>query len=304
MLRSVPTKAALVASLLAAACQSAESNDAPSGLTYATPDGAAEALADAARVGSIDAFEPVLGPDAEELVGAEDGVALQNELDAFLEGYDAAHRVETLDASTAVLRIGDADWPFPIPLVRGDDGWSFDTAAGRDEILSRRIGRNELSAIEVCRAIGDAQAEYRDQFGAYTARFLSSDGDRDGLYWPTDESEPQSPLGMLVADAALDGYRPPEDGERTPYLGYHYRILVERGEAAPGGAGSYMEDGRLTGGYAVLAWPADHGSSGIMTFLMDHRGVLLERDLGARTDAIATEMQAYDPTLDWAVCVE
>ena len=188
------------------------------------------------------------------------------------------------------------------PVVRAGDAWTFDVEAGAEEIVLRRIGRNELSAIEVCRAIGDAQEEYRAMFGHYAARLLSRDGQRDGLYWPTSEDEPLSPLGELVAAAAEGAPTPSEDGERAPYLGYHYRILVEKGPSAPGGPGTYASDGALQGGYAILAWPADYASLGIMTFLMDARGVVLERDLGERTSETASALSSYDPTSECEVC--
>ncbi|MEM9383307.1 MAG: DUF2950 family protein [Planctomycetota bacterium] len=297
---------AAAAGLILASCRSVDApaaQERPAALaTFASPDAAFASLVDAARTGSVDGFEPLLGPEAASLIGAEDGVALRSELEAFVEGYDLAHRIDAADGDRATLVLGEEDWPFPIPLVRTGDGWTFDVEEGAEEIVSRRIGRNELSAIEVCRAIGDAQEEYRARFGRYAARLLSSEEEQDGLYWPTGEGEAPSPLGELVAAAAPEGPAPAGNGAPAPYLGYRYRILVERGGSAPGGAGSYLAGGALKEGYVVLAWPAEYGSLGIMTFLMDRRGVVLERDLGERTDEIASGFASYDPTLEWEVC--
>ncbi|MEM6568589.1 MAG: DUF2950 family protein [Planctomycetota bacterium] len=298
--------AASVAAVLVVGCKSTETPDdqgtAAALATFPSPEEAFESLVNAARSGSVEDFEPMLGSEAARLLGAEDAVALQRELDAFVEGYDLAHSVDSSAEERANLVIGEEGWTFPIPVVRAGDAWTFDVEAGAEEIVLRRIGRNELSAIEVCRAIGDAQEEYRAMFGHYAARLLSRDGQRDGLYWPTSEDEPLSPLGELVAAAAEGEPTPSEDGERAPYLGYHYRILVEKGPSAPGGPGTYASDGALQGGYAILAWPADYASLGIMTFLMDARGVVLERDLGERTSETASALSSYDPTSEWEVC--
>ncbi|MEM1450537.1 MAG: DUF2950 family protein [Planctomycetota bacterium] len=298
--------AASVAAVLVVGCKSTETPDdqgtAAALATFPSPEEAFESLVNAARSGSVEDFEPMLGSEAARLLGAEDAVALQRELDAFVEGYDLAHSVDSSAEERANLVIGEEGWTFPIPVVRAGDAWTFDVEAGAEEIVLRRIGRNELSAIEVCRAIGDAQEEYRAMFGHYAARLLSRDGQRDGLYWPTSEDEPLSPLGELVAAAAEGEPTPSEDGERAPYLGYHYRILVEKGPSAPGGPGTYASDGALQGGYAILAWPADYASLGIMTFLMDARGVVLERDLGERTSETARALSSYDPTSEWEVC--
>ncbi|MEM6673791.1 MAG: DUF2950 family protein [Planctomycetota bacterium] len=300
--------AASVAAVLVVGCKSTETPDdqgtAAALATFPSPEEAFESLVNAARSGSVEDFEPMLGSEAARLLGAEDAVALQRELDAFVEGYDLAHSVDSSAEERADLVIGEEGWTFPIPVVRAGDAWTFDVEAGAEEIVLRRIGRNELSAIEVCRAIGDAQEEYRAMFGHYAARLLSRDGQRDGLYWPTSEDEPLSPLGELVAAAAEGEPTPSEDGERAPYLGYHYRILVEKGPSAPGGPGTYASDGALQGGYAILAWPADYASLGIMTFLMDARGVVLERDLGERTSETARALSSYDPTSEWEVCAD
>jgi len=207
-----------------------------------------------------------------------------------------------------VLMVGNDRWPMPIPLVQHGAGWQFDTERGKDEILARRIGRNELSAIEVCRAVVDAQAEYVAQdnsgrgAGEYAARFVSAIGKRDGLFWPALAGQPESPLGPLVAEAAKEGYsRSGDPSRRQAYHGYYYRMLAAQGAAATGGAMSYLVDGRMTGGFAVLAEPAVYGVSGMMTFLVARSGVVYQRDLGPDTARVAAAIKAFDPGSGWTV---
>jgi hypothetical protein len=200
-----------------------------------------------------------------------------------------------------VLIIGQEDWPFPIPLVRKDSTWRFDTAAGREEILYRRIGRNELSAIQACLAYVDAQQEYAEQGvagrGVYAQRIVSRPGKKDGLYWPPESSADESPLGDLAASAAAEGYRVGE--QRAPYHGYYYKVLTRQGSNAPGGALDYIVRGRMIGGFALMAYPARYRSSGVMTFLVNHRGDVYEKDLGPNTARIAVGITAFNPGNTW-----
>jgi Protein of unknown function (DUF2950) len=200
-----------------------------------------------------------------------------------------------------VLIIGREDWPFPIPLVRKDNAWRFDTAAGRDEILYRRIGRNELSAIQACLAYVDAQQEYAERgiagSGVYSQRIVSRPGQKDGLYWPADSGMDESPLGELAANAAAEGYRVGQ--ERTPYHGYYYKVLTRQGPNASGGALNYIVRGKMIGGFALVAYPAEYRNSGVMTFVVNHQGNVYEKDLGPNTARIAAGMTAFNPDNTW-----
>jgi len=223
--------------------------------------------------------------------------------------YDDKHELVEGSEPDApyTLLVGESSWPFPIPVVKGKSGWYFDTAEGKDEILNRRIGRNELSAIQVCLAIVDAQREYarRDPAGTglpvYAEKFNSDPGTRNGLYWPAKEGEEKSPLGELVAKASEEGYKSArnESGEQVPYHGYHYRILTSQGQSAPGGARDYIVEGKLIGGFGVVAWPDQYGNSGIMTFITNQDGVVYQKDLGPSTPKLAESMAAFDPGEGW-----
>jgi hypothetical protein len=214
-------------------------------------------------------------------------------------------RIEEQEGGTAILNLGDDGWPFPIPLVKEEGGWRFDTETGKEELFNRRIGRNELRALAVLRGLVEAQFEYasEDRTGAgkeYAQRLASSEGKRDGLYWRTAEGEPDSPIGPLVADAVKEGYGGSKEGEGPrPYHGYLFRLLTAQGPNAPGGAKSYLKDGRLTGGFAFLAYPGEYGNSGVMTFLVNQQGVVFQKDLGEESAKLAAEIQAYDPDASW-----
>jgi len=199
----------------------------------------------------------------------------------------------------AIVHIGRDDWPFPIPIVREGDGWRFDTAAGKEELLNRRIGRNEITTIAVCRTYVDAQKEFARRFHVYAQSFRSTPGKQDGLYWEATDHD-ASPLGPLVASATAEGYQHGEAGDApSPYHGYLFRILTKQGAGAPGGVKDYVKDGRMTGGFALVAWPAEHGSSGVMTFLVSEQGVVFQKDLGDGTTEAAKAITAYDPDGSW-----
>jgi hypothetical protein len=275
--------------------------------TFDSADKAVDSLVAAARAGDVGQLKKVLGPESDEIISSGDPVADKTLLENFLKAYDEKHQTVPGADGSMTLVVGKSDWPMPIPIVQEAGKWRFDTAAGKEEILNRRIGRNELDAIQSCLAILDAQREYvsadRDANGLceYAARFISEPGKKNGLYWPTQEGEPPSPLGPLAAEAAEEGYKggPPAAGPPRAYHGYRFRILTSQGASAPGGALDYMVGGKLIGGFAVVAWPADYGNSGIMTFIMNHDGIVYQRDLGEDTANVAVSMKSYDPGPEW-----
>jgi hypothetical protein len=246
----------------------------------------------------------LLGPGGFELLRSGDDVADRQDLEAVVELSREKIAFEDLGGGRKLALLGNEGWELPIPLVEGKHGWEFDVEAGREEIMNRRVGRNEISTIETLRAMVEAQREYAAQgrdgnAPAFAQQFLSSAGKHDGLYWPTNEGEEESPLGPLVADAAEEGYRSGK-GEPVPYHGYFYRLLKAQGSSAPGGARSYLDkQGRLTGGFGVVAWPATHGNSGVMTFVVNQQGIVFQKDLGEDTAKAVAKIQAYDPDTSW-----
>jgi hypothetical protein len=246
----------------------------------------------------------VLGPGSAEIISSGDAVADASARKRVLDAYDGRHEVVMEGEDKAVLVIGNEDWPFPVPLVRKEGGWRFDTAAGRDEILFRRIGRNELSTIQACLAYVDAQQDYADKGvagnGVYAQRIVSRPGRKDGLYWPAQAGEDESPLGELAAGAAAEGYRIGQrPRERMPYHGYYYKVLTRQGASAPGGVLDYVVRGKMIGGFALVAWPAEYRNSGVMTFLVNHEGVVYQKDLGPASARIAEGMTAFNPDSSW-----
>ena len=271
--------------------------------TYKSPEAAVEALVAAAKANDASAAETVLGKGSADIVASGDDVADQAGRAKFVSAYDAKHQIELEGAAKAALVIGDKDYPFPIPLVKAANGtWSFDVASGRSEILFRRIGRNELSAIQTLLAIVDAENEYASAehgagVGVYAQSFLSSEGKKDGLYWPSAEGESPSPLGPLVAIASGEGYTH-ADGPQ-PYHGYLFKILTRQGPAAPGGAADYLVNGRLIGGFAVLAYPAQYRNSGVMTFIANYKGEVYQKDFGYNTPWTGAGISAFNPDKSW-----
>jgi hypothetical protein len=270
---------------------------------FGTPEAAAEALVAAARSGDGVAMLKVLGRDGAPIVSSGDPVADNNIRQDFVSAYDAKHAIELEGDGTQTLIIGDENWPFPIPLVNKGGQWQFDTNAGLDEILRRRVGRNELSAIQVSLAYVQAQNEYASLDpaglgrGVYAQRIVSRPGKKDGLYWPSAEGEEPSPFGDLAAKAAAEGYK--AGATPIPYHGYYYRILTRQGEAAPGGAYDYVVKGNMIGGFALVAYPAEYGNSGIMTFLVNQDGTVFQKDLGTNTARLARKIDAFSPDSTW-----
>lgn len=280
---------------------------APQQRSFATPEEAVEVLVAALRADDGPTLRSIFGADAEEILDSGDEAADAAGRAEFLALVDERWRLVATEASADVmtLEVGRTEWPLPIPLARDAEGWFFDTDAGLDELLSRRIGRNELSTIRTCLAIVDAQREFasRDAMGTgmreYAQRFRSDPGTRNGLYWTTGANEPPSPLGPLVAEATVEGYFDAQSRERQPFHGYYYRILTRQGPSAPGGAFDFVLRGHMIGGFGVVAWPADYGNSGIKTFITSHLGIVYERDLGDGTTRIAERMSAFDPDEGW-----
>jgi hypothetical protein len=270
---------------------------------FSRPEVAVDALVAAARSGDANAILKVLGPEGKPIVSSGDPVADSNIRQDFVGAYDAKHAIELEGDGTQTLFIGDEDWPFPIPLVNKGGQWQFDTKAGLDELLRRRIGRNELSAIQVSLAYVQAQNEYASLDpaglgrGVYAQRIVSHSGKKDGLYWPSEEGEEPSPLGELAAQAAAEGYKP--GSTPIPYHGYYYRILTRQGSTAPGGAYDYFVKGKMIGGFALIAYPAEYGNSGIMTFMVNQDGTVFQKDLGANTTRLVRDINSFSPDGSW-----
>jgi hypothetical protein len=267
--------------------------------SFNSPDDAVAALASAVKSGIRQDIIKVLGPDGEDIVSSGDETADKAAREMFAATYDAKHSVK-VEGKNATLFIGTDDFPFAIPLFHAKSGWEFDTKQGRQEVLLRRIGRNELDTIQTCLAFVDAEDEYADKdrgdgAGVYAQRIVSSPGKTDGLYWPSDKND--SPLGALAAEASLEGYKAGSDPK--PYHGYYYRVLTQQGASAPGGAMSYIVKGKMIGGFALVAWPADYANSGVVTFIVSHSGTVYEKDLGEDTDAVVKSMTSFDPDKSW-----
>jgi hypothetical protein len=270
--------------------------------SFKTPEEAVETLVAALRAGDSKAVNAILGPGGEQVVSSGDAVQDENTRKLFLAAYDVKHSIATGGDKPATLLLGQDEFPFAIPIVRKGEAWMFDTVAGAREVLARRIGRNEIGAIRASIGYHDAQYEYAetmpkvDGVAVYAQRVVSSPGKKDGLYWPTAAGEPPSPLGEAIAEASLRGYRV---GAGVPFRGYYYKILTRQGTKAPGGAYDYIVRGKMIGGFALIAWPAEYGNSGIMTFMINHDGVVYQKDLGQDTARIASVTSAFNPDDTW-----
>jgi Protein of unknown function (DUF2950) len=274
--------------------------------TFSTPAEAAKALVKAAAEGNQEEMLAVLGDEGKELVYSSDPVQDKTNWQRFAKSYQAKHSIVAEDDKTRILQVGANNWPMPIPIVNDGGKWRFDTAAGKQELLYRRIGRNELGAIGACRGYIDAQKDYAAvghdglPAGVYAQRLRSTAGKQDGLYWETPEGEPPSPAGPLLAEASGQGYATEGlDRKSQPYHGYLYRILKAQGATAKGGAKTYLDDGKLSGGVALVAYPAAYKVSGVMTFIINQDGVVYQKDLGEKTAEVAGAMTEYNPDSTW-----
>jgi len=295
--RSAARRVLWAAALLAGMMSAADAQQ-----SFKSADEAMNAIVGAAKAGDRKAVLAILGKDANDLVSSGDPVDDAASRQRFLTAYDEKHAIEMDGDNKAIMIIGHEDYPFPIPIVRKDDAWRFDTAAGREEILDRRIGRNELATIQACLAYVDAQNDYADKdhgagVGVYAQRVVSQPGKKDGLYWPAAQGKDDSPLGELVAEATSQGYK--VGGGRAPYHGYYYKILTRQGPKAPGGELDYVVRGKMIGGFALVAYPAEYRNSGVMTFIVNHAGTIYQKDLGPKTAQIAERMTAYEPDPSW-----
>src|SRR6185312_6793078 len=294
-----------LAAVMFLASAAAELTGCASQQTFASPEEGKVALVEAIRADDSARLQTILGRHGRELFRSGDTVADQHYREAFLKAYGEAHSLIIEGEERAVLVIGRSAWPVPIPLLQSPDGWRFETAQGEQQILARRIGRNQWAAMQVCFAVVDAVNEYATQdmndngIPDYTPRFVSTPGTKDGLYWPAKAGEPPSPLSPLLAAAMSEGYSDATSKPLAPYHGYFYRILMEQGEAASGGAYDYVIKGIMIGGFALLAYPAEHGVSGNMSFLVNQDGSVYEQDLGKNTFAIASRTTAFNPDSRW-----
>ena len=280
---------------------------------FASPEEAVAALQRATSAADTNALRDVLGPGAEDLQNP-DRVQATNELKTFSAALAETNHLMHVSDTLITLEVGDDYWPFPVPIVKKDGSWFFDTDTGKDELLNRRIGKNELATLPTMRAYVDAQREYasldRDGDGVleYAQRLVSSPGKQDGLYWPSDSEEGESPFGPLVAFAQVEGYSPElreeHEVERGPYHGYYFKILTSQGKHAPGGKYDYVINGNMIAGFAMVAWPAEYGTSGIMTFIVNQQGRVYQKDLGPKTQKLAIEMKAYDPDPSWTLSAD
>ena len=271
---------------------------------FPSAEEAVRALIDAARGSDTQPILDILGPDAKAFIETGDLVSDRQSREGFVKSYEASHALVKASETKFLLQVGKDKWPFPIPIVKEGSSWRFDTKQGQEEILNRQIGRNELDVIQVCLAYVDAQQDYyrlnplKEPLPQYAQKLLSTNGKRDGLYWEAAAGEARSPLGPLVAQARIEGYKD-ETGKPVSYHGYYYKILTRQGPNAQGGAYDYIVRGKMFGGFGMVAYPAQYGSSGIMTFIVNHDGVVFEKDLGPNTAQVAGAMSKFNPDKTW-----
>ena len=268
--------------------------------TFPSPEAASSALITAIQNNDEKTMLEILGPDGKEIVSSGDDVEDREHRANFVKRYQEMHRLVNEPDGTTTLYIGMRNWPAPIPLVNKSGSWYFDTDAGKQEILFRRIGRNEISTIHVCRELVAAQKEYfSTQHNQYAQQIFSDEGQHNGLYWKVAEGEPQSPIGPLVASAVAEGYIKGRNVAPTPYRGYLYHVLTRQGKSAPGGAKNYIVNAKMTEGFAFIAYPAMYRSSGVMTFIVGPDGVVYEKDLGQKTEVLGKAVKEFNPNSSW-----
>jgi len=274
--------------------------------TFKSPEEAAKSLMDAVKSNDAKELLAIFGPAGKEIISSGDAVADKAGEEHFVKDYEEMSRLEKETDKKVILVVGSREWPFPIPIVKKGETWVFNTLAGKEELLNRRIGRNELNTIQTCLAYVDAQREYAmkdrdsDKVREYAQKFWSTPGKKDGLHWETKEGEERSPFGAVAAEAVQAGYKPKKPGDKpSPYHGYYFKIMKAQGKNAPGGAYDYVINGKMIGGFALVAYPAEYGASGIMSFIVNHDGVVYQKDLGKETVKIASDMTKYDPDKTW-----
>jgi hypothetical protein len=286
----------------------ADAQSAAPGQTFASAEDAVTALVDAVRGNKPDAIAAVLGPGSEGLVNSGDKVVDATTRQNFVQAYDEQHKLVSGSADRVTLDVGKDDWPLPIPIVQADGRWHFDSVAGAQELIDRRIGRDEIAAVRTSLTYVDAQkaffalAQKQEGTGFYAQQLVSSPGRHDGLYWEPDEGEDESPLAPLVAQAQQEGYPGARSsGKPQPYFGYYFRILTAQGDDSPEGAMNYITAaGAMTKGFGLVAWPAVYGTSGIMTFIVNQDGTVFQKDLGSATATAAAAIKDFDPDISWA----
>jgi DUF2950 family protein len=277
----------------------------PAQRTFVTPEEGVQALIEAAKASSLQALLAIFGPEGQELVASSDAATARQNREVFTVAVAEGWRLVDHGTNRKDLIVGNEGWPFPVPLVKVGNSWRFDTAAGKEEVLARRIGRNELTAIGVCRTYITAQHRYAQDghdgkpAGLFATAFRSDPGKQDGLYWPAARGQPRSPLGDLVAQASEEGRTLGTKTERAPFHGYYFKILTGQGAAVRGGAKSYIVNGEMSGGFALVAWPAEYDVTGIMTFIVNQDGIVYEKDLGTQTATAAAAMTRYNPDASW-----
>jgi hypothetical protein len=293
---------------IATAIACAAPDSPPKARAFATPDAAVHALIGIVKQKNLDELLALLGPDGEQLAASSDPATGRRHREVFSAAVAEGWHLVEHGPDRRSLVVGNENWPFPIPLVREADGWRFDTAAGKEEVIARRVGRNELAVIQICRTYVAAQQLYSRQGhdgkppGLYAKVFQSDAGKQNGLYWPAGRDGKRSPLGELVAEAAADGRTTRPAGERPmPFHGYYFKILTAQGSHAPGGAKDYVRNGELSDGFALIAWPADYDDTGVMTFIVNRDGMVFESDLGPDTASLASQTTRYDPDPSWSI---
>jgi hypothetical protein len=293
-------KTVTIAVLVTVCLAVSSSAQQPGQKTFSSAEEACSAFVASAQSNDEKAMLDILGADGKQIVSSGDATEDAESRANFVKRYQEMHRLVKEADGTTVLYIGAHNWPTPIPLVNKGNVWYFDTEAGEKEILFRRIGRNEMSAIRVSQELAAAQKEYYSaQHNQYAAKIFSDEGQHNGLYWKVAEGEAQSPIGPLVAAAVAEGYAKGRDVAPTPYRGYYYHILTRQAKNAPGGAKSYLVNGKMTAGFAFVAYPAEYRSSGVMTFIVGEDGAVYQKDLGKKTEAMGKAMKEYNPNSTW-----
>ncbi|HEY3275014.1 MAG TPA: DUF2950 domain-containing protein [Syntrophorhabdaceae bacterium] len=272
--------------------------------TFASPEEAVKALIGAVKADNLKGLNAIFGPAGKEVLGSGDAVQDKAAMERFLNAYEVKNALVRDGDAKTVLQVGVEEWPFPIPIVKKGKRWFFDTKKGKEELINRRVGRNELDTIQTCLAYVDAQREYavkgreNDGLLEYAQKIVSTSGTKDGLYWEAKPGQEESPLGDFVARATREGYKK-TNNKPIPYHGYYFKILKGQGKNAPGGAYDYVLNGKMIGGFGLIAYPAQYDVSGVMTFIVNHDGIVYQKDLGKETAKIAGAIGLFDPDPGW-----